>query len=212
MKNKKILIIILLVIIAIIGIISLLFKDTHKRPLSVYSPEKAITYSYEYVENRNPKYPNFESNCITYISQCLVAGGFEMEGKNVDSLSKTKVVPTSNKWFCYSFDNDPYLPLNYYVSSSFSNCDDFIKYWTKHTDIKTDVIDNTSRNINSLKDKIHIGDVLILYGKNTHSALVVKIDEKDIYYNSNTNDRIEYPLSRVQENEYKTIRYLNFVT
>lgn len=212
MKNKKILIIILLILIIIGIIISLLFIDTHKRSLSIYSPEKAIEYSYKYVENRNPNYPNFESNCITFISQCLIAGGFEMDGKNVDSLSKNKVIPTSNKWFCYSFDNDPYLPLNYYVSSSFSNCDDFIKYWTKHTNIKTDVIENTSQNVNNLKKLVSVGDVLILYGKNTHSALIVKIDEEDIYYNSNTNDRIEYPLSRVQEDEYKTIRYLKFVT
>lgn len=210
MKKKIILIVLALSIILIIGItFPLLFP--HKRHQYSYSPQKAIDYSYQYVNERNPQFPNFEGNCITYISQCLVAGGLEMDGSNANPISTTKVRRTSNQWFCYSYDIDPYRPITYYLSSSFSNHQYFVPYWTKCAGVPSGMIQNTDENRNNLKDLVHEGDVIILYGKVVHSALIVKIDHNDIYYNSNTNNRTDYPLSRVDASSYPKIRYLNFV-
>lgn len=194
-------------------ILILLFSNLNfkKRENYSYSPEKAIEYSYKYIRERNPAFPNFESNCITFVSQCLVAGGLEMDGSKVNSLNKTKIVSTSNQWFCYSFDNAPYLPICYYVSSSFVKNADFISYWKKAADIYTELMDNTEENNTKLAKKINPGDILILYGDTVHAVLVTKVENGKIYYNSNSVDRYEYPLSNVDKKNYKKFLYMNFV-
>lgn len=213
MKKKILCWTILFIILLITG--SLIFLNSnnqHVRDYSAYDPEKALAYSYEYVHNRNSNFPNFEKNCVCYVSQCLIAGGLEMDGTNVKSLSRNKVKHTSDEWFCYAFDNDPNKPLNYYLSRSFSSAHYFVLYWKKAANVPFTLIENTEANRELMKNNVKPGDVLMLYGPETiHAALIVKVDEENIYYNSNTIDRIEYPLSRVSETDYPIIGYLNFV-
>lgn len=201
------------VFLIFIFIVILLFSNLnfHKREQYSYNPEKAIEYSYRYIEARNPDFPPFENNCTTYVSQCLFAGGLEMDGDNVTFLEKTKVVSTSRKWFSYVHDNDPYQPLAYYVSSSFTKDSDFVEYWKNCADIHTSSIENNQENFDNLLNYAKVGDVIFLHGDTIHSALIVKKDEKDIYYNGNSNNRYEYPLSNVDRSIYKTITYMNFV-
>lgn len=211
--KKKILfwIILFIILLGTCGLI-FLYNNSGYRDYSVYNPEKALAYSYDYVHNRNINYPNFEKNCVCYVSQCLVAGGLDMDGSNVNSLSRTKVKHTYNDWFCYAFDNDPNKPLNYYLSRSFSSAHYFVIYWTQVANVPFTLIENTETNKEIMRSNIKPGDVLLLYGPKTiHAAIIVKVDEEDIYYNSNTIDRIEYPLSRVSETDYPVIGYLNFV-
>lgn len=212
MKKSKIIIILILIILSVIFAINLINLNFNKRKQYSYSPSKAVEYSYTHIETRNPQFPNFEKNCICYVSQCLVAGGLEMDQKNISFANKkTRIKPTSTKWFCYYYENDSYRPIVYYTSSSFVNNSDFISYWKNYGNINTKTIDNTLENISNLKNLIKIGDIIILHGKYSHAALVVKIDDENIYYNSNTNDRKEYPLSYVDVEKYPKITYMNFV-
>ena len=210
MKKKKLKTIISVSLLLIIGLIIFINIPLKKRDYT-YDPQKAIEYSYNYIDNRNPDFPNFEKNCVTFVSQCLLAGGIEMDERNIEPISKNKVLHTSNLWFCYSFDTNPYRPISYYLSSSFSNNRYFLSYWKNVADVPCYTVENTEEGRNTLKDSVKLGDVILLRGDVPHCAIVVKIDEQDVYYNSNTNNRREYPLSRVSESEYPKITYMNFV-
>jgi len=208
MKRKKIIILILAIVSILLCLIANI--DFHKRTTYTYSPEKAVEYSYKYIVNRNPDFPAFESNCITFVSQCLYAGGIEMDTLDIKNVNKTKIVGTNKKWFCYSFDNNPYLPLSFYVSSSFSNINDFVSYWSKL--VPYDTVSNSKENKIKLRQTLNVGDILIFHGKkHNHSAIIVNIDDYDIYYNSNTNDRVDYPLSYITTADYPEISFLTFV-
>ena len=214
MKKKIILSIILL--FTILGITYFfIVKDsnTYTRSYSHYRPEDAIAYSYMYAQERNPNFPNFEKNCVCYVSQCLVAGGLEMDKKDIKPITINITSNTSKKWYCYSYEADPYKPIYYNLSASFSNNKHFVPYWTKTAGVPYTILDNTPENREYARKNVKPGDVLLLYGNNSpHAALIVKVDDKDIYYNSNTNDRIEYPLSSVSESSYKKFAYMNFVS
>lgn len=212
MKKKILLSILLFTILLSTGLLIYFNLNNHTRDYSHYDPEKAIAYSYAYAYDRNPDFPNYEKNCVCFVSQCLWAGGLEMDGSNTDSITRNKIKNTKSQWFCYSFDNDPNKPLNFYLSSSFSSARYFVSYWTKTANVPFTIIENTETNKDIMRNNVKPGDILILYGtETTHAALIVKVDDEDIYYNSNTTDRIEYPLSRVSESDYPTIGYLNFV-
>lgn len=206
------------IVLCIILIISIIFTviytipSNKKREQYSYSPDKALQYSYEYINKRNSQYPNFQNNCITYISQCLVAGGLEMDSENKNEDLKNTIISKNNrKWFCYSFDDNPNLPIKYHLSSSFTNHKDFIDYWTNVGDVNMNTIENTKENRKELIENTKEGDVIILHGKNTHSAIITHKTDIELYYNSNTNDRMDYPLSKVESSEYSQISYLNFV-
>ena len=175
--------------------------------------EKAIEYAEQYVQTRNPHFLSFENNCINFVSQCLVAGGIEMDGPTPNIISSTKIVPTTNKWFCYDFETDPYKPFLYYASSSFLKLNDFISYWSRKGGVSCTTLENTEENREIIKDNVNVGDVLVLHSffSTMHSAIISKIISNEIYYISNSNDRANYPLSSVSEKEYNEISYLKFV-
>ena len=177
-----------------------------------YNPELAVSYSYKYINERNPNYPNFESNCITFISQCLVAGGITMDKSNLDMpISNTKISPTYTKWFCYSFDLYKSKPISYYLTSTFCNDTYFLYYWTKIRKIPYSCYSYNETTFKEIHDNIHVGDVIILHGKTiNHSALISKIDENTVYYNSNTNNRQDFPLSVLDTKDYSKITILKF--
>lgn len=176
-----------------------------------YSPEAAVSYSYKYIEERNPKFANFENNCVNYVSQCLLAGGLKMNGEPKKTLNKNKVIYSVDEWFSYRYDTDPTKPYSYYVSSAFSHNYFFIRYWRDLEKIPYGKVANTEEEREKLKDKVKVGDIIILHSDISHAAIIVKIDDKDIYYNSNTKDRDTYPLSLVDEEKYAEISYFNFV-
>lgn len=202
--------------IILIASIILTFKYTilsnRKRTQYSYSPDDALQYSYEYITKRNSQYPKFQNNCITYISQCLVAGGLEMDSvKEHKTLKNTIISKNSRKWFCYSVDDNPNLPIKYHLSSAFTNHKDFIDYWTNVGDVNINTIKNTKENREVLLENTKVGDVIILHGNSVHSAIITYKTDIELYYNSNTNDRMDYPLSKVDSFEYSKISYLNFV-
>lgn len=210
--KKKLITFFCLIILILLLIAILLINSYFGQKISYhYEPEKAVEYSYKYVENRNPEFPNFQFNCINYISQCLVAGGIEMNGPKSRRIKSTKISNWNNSWFCYSSESEKYLPAKYHLSSSFLNIKDFVFYWSKVAHVPYHTIENDSNTVSNLKDKVKVGDILIFHGKSNHSAIIVAINDKDIYYNSNTNDRNEYPLSIVTSKEFSKISYFNFV-
>lgn len=177
-----------------------------------YNPEEAVSYSYKYINKRNPEYPNFENNCITFISQCLVAGGIKMDKiNNIFPIKETKILSSNTRWFSYSFDTNKNRPLSYYLTSSFCNDKYFVEYWKDIRKIPYFSYSYDDFTISNIYQNANIGDVIIMYGKTVnHSALISKVDENDIYYNSNTNDRKDYPLSLIDKDEYYKIAILKF--
>ena len=200
----------LLFLILSFGVFFILENRTLHTRAFTYNLENAIKYSYKYIIDRNPSYPTFEANCTSFISQCLIAGGIEMDGQNARNLKSTKIKNTSTKWFCYTWDVDPYKPLVFYLSSSFCRAKDFVNYWINVGQVPYTVVENTSENIQHLKNIVHLGDVIFIMSYNPQLSIVVKIDD-DIYVNSNSNDRYEFGLSNLPSSTYETITVLHFV-
>lgn len=210
--KKKIFLCIIILIILILAVYFILANiPFRERPSYTYDPQKALEYAYQYVNKRNPDFPNFEYNCVNYVSQCLVAGGIEMDApSNVSKTTNTKISMVHDRWYCYSFEQDPYKPISYHLSVSFSRVKDFVFYWSKVAKVPYHTIQNTKENLETLKNEIKLGDVVILNSKTPHCVIIVKIDESGIYYNSNTLDRLEYPLANASKDVYTSLSYFNF--
>ena len=52
-------------------------KSFRKRRDVIYDRQKAVAYSNVWWDKRNPKYPTFDNDCTSFISQCLLEGGFK---------------------------------------------------------------------------------------------------------------------------------------
>ena len=71
------------------------YQVADSNPNDHYDVEKAVEYARTYALKRNPDYPAFENNCTNFVSQCLVAGGISMIGK--EKPSDTKRLQTVDK-------------------------------------------------------------------------------------------------------------------
>ena len=64
-----------------------LYADAAEAELQMagnYSPDKAVAYADKYWENYNPAYHNYNpdgGDCANFTSQCLYAGGLQMDSK-----------------------------------------------------------------------------------------------------------------------------------
>ncbi len=56
------------------------FETRETRVPFYYNRQKAVQYAESWWNAYNPNYPKFNDDCTNYISQCLRAGGFPMEG------------------------------------------------------------------------------------------------------------------------------------
>lgn len=152
--------------------------------MEIYDREKAKQYAKIWAYNRNPNYYNYDAlggDCTNFISQCIYAGAGIMNYKKTFG------------WY-YNTANDK--------SPS----------WTGAEFLYNFLINNKGKGPvgeNSNMAEVQIGDIVQLSfnGTNfTHSLLIVKKDNGNIYTASHTFDAYERNLNSYL---YKKIRFIH---
>ena len=171
-----------------------------------YNREKAVAYSNNWVgENkvvRNPDYSNysdFGGNCQNYASQCILAGGVPMDC----------VGDYNAQWKWYD-DEMSYYEEENGRSGSWAGTEYFYEYCNNNRGFG--LVAKTDLNIFSAQP----GDVIqyVVDGWARHSVVVSKVIYDDngnvveIFINSNTTDRKNYPLTAYG---YTDIRLIHIV-
>lgn len=156
----------------------------------MYDRIKAIEYAKIWWNKRNPKYYNFDKlggDCTNFISQCLHAGGIEMNYYKYG-------------WFFNSLANR---------APAWSGVDELYSFGINNASSKG--VRFKKVDINS----IQIGDVVQFRHNSatfTHALIVVKVDApspKGIFVACHTNDAYNKPLSDFSFQEIRFLKVLN---
>lgn len=181
------------------------FKTT-KTAKHKYDRDKAVAYSYKWVDGekviRNPAYSDYAvygGNCQNYVSQALFASGIPMDWSGDQQW----------KWFDDEGDLSE-SPTG--RSGSWSGTEYFYEYCNKNTG--KGIVAETDGNIFSAQP----GDVIqyVVDGWAHHSVIVTKViyDDNgnvvDLLINSNTTDRVDYPMSAYGYTNIRLIRIIGY--
>ena len=181
------------------------FKTT-KTAKHKYDRDKAVAYSYKWVDGekviRNPAYSDYAvygGNCQNYVSQALFASGIPMDWSGDQQW----------KWFDDEGDLSE-SPTG--RSGSWSGTEYFYEYCNKNTG--KGIVAETDGNIFSAQT----GDVIqyVIDGWAHHSVIVTKViyDDNgnvvDLLINSNTTDRVDYPMSAYGYTDIRLIRIIGY--
>lgn len=181
------------------------FKTT-KNAKHKYDRDKAVAYSYKWVDSekviRNPAYSDYAvygGNCQNYVSQALFASGIPMDWSGDQQW----------KWFDDEGDLSE-SPTG--RSGSWSGTEYFYEYCNKNTG--KGIVAETDGNIFSAQP----GDVIqyVVDGWAHHSVIVTKViyDDNgnvvDLLINSNTTDRVDYPMSAYGYTDIRLIRIIGY--
>lgn len=181
------------------------FKTT-KTAKHKYDRDKAVAYSYKWVDGekviRNPAYSDYAvygGNCQNYVSQALFASGIPMDWSGDQQW----------KWFDDEGDLSE-SPTG--RSGSWSGTEYFYEYCNKNTG--KGIVAETDGNIFSAQP----GDVIqyVVDGWAHHSVIVTKViyDDNgnvvDLLINSNTTDRVDYPMSAYGYTDIRLIRIIGY--
>ena len=181
------------------------FKTT-KTAKHKYDRDKAVAYSYKWIDGekviRNPAYSDYAvygGNCQNYVSQALFASGIPMDWSGDQQW----------KWFDDEGDLSE-SPTG--RSGSWSGTEYFYEYCNKNTG--KGLVAETDGNIFSAQP----GDVIqyVVDGWAHHSVIVTKViydddgNVVDLLINSNTTDRVDYPMSAYGYTDIRLIRIIGY--
>lgn len=173
-----------------------------------YDRDAAVDYAYRWVGTddivRNSSfsdYSSFGGNCQNYVSQCLLAGGIPMDCEGTYEQQW--------KWFD---DYTEYAETAEGRTPSWSGTEHFYDYCNKNTG--DGLVAVTDCNIYSGA----VGDVMqyVVDGWSHHSVIITKIiyDDNgnvvDYLINSNTTDRVDFPLSAYGYTDIRLIRIVGY--
>ena len=152
-----------------------------------YNREKAVNYAREWALIPNPKYYHFEGiggDCTNFISQCLLAGGGEM---NYD------------------------YPFGWYYNSESDRSPSWtsVAYLQKFL-LRTDNSKGPVGRITTL-DNIEIGDLIQLRQNKTHfnhTLIVSKIINREIFVCAHSNDALDRKLNSYSYLELMPIKII----
>ena len=176
-----------------------------------YNTHAAIKYARDHIYKRNPDYPDFENNCTNFVSQCLVAGGMNMERSSTPSTDKY-ISYDDDGWYCQSTFYESQSPPNFALSTSFIRTDSFVEYWTVHKEKKSHIFDNSFAGRKEMRSQIKEGDIFIIYDNNediSHIGLISNISADDALYCGNTFDRADYSTSGINNSLYPKFGIIN---
>jgi len=178
-----------------------------------YDVEKAVQYARQYAFERNREYPEFEENCTNFVSQCLVAGGIQMQGDGeISKSNRWKSVNTDAQWYSVSQHIKEHGHRHYNTSLNFVNTNEFIKYFTEVKGYELSIYDNTYDGKLEYYQQVSCGDVYILYnvqGEVDHIGLITGIGDMNAYYCANTSDKRDYSAFNISDILYPQIGILH---
>ena len=164
-------------------------------------------------DKTNSEYPLFRSNCANFVSQCLVAGGVEMNdewqikniGSNFWDLDLKIFVGIANVLGGNLASSNGYL-----YTKNWSLANEQYKYFSNPSNgyINGKVISVKDPNkipavANDTKNQIQTGDLLYWYNKKDgyhHATIISKIDNGEIYFAGNTRVRFDREVSVTMRN------------
>ena len=167
-----------------------------------YNRGLAIRYATNNFNKRNKFFYNYSNNdCANFVSQCLAAGGFPMDGL----------------WYSYRYNcwasrpEYSFLPNNqryqWNISPTWRLVVDQYEYLKVKKYISKATLVSKSSQISSLKN-VTVGDLIYFrYDKNkkftlNHVAIITRIYKNNIYYTAHTTDRLQRNLKEYF-NDYK---------
>ena len=151
-----------------------------------YQRERALMYAEKYAFSQNPVFASFVGfggNCTNFVSQCIYAGGCEMNYK-----------PTFG-WYYISLDDR---------SPSWTGVEFFYNFIIENVDVGPFGRVATS-------DELEIGDVIQLGREEEgyyHTLLVVGFDGEDLLVAAQTDNAYSRPLSTY---DYDYARYIKIL-
>ena len=167
-----------------------------------YNREKAISYSYKWIKERNPKwYKSPDSNCQNYASQVLYVGGIPMDIKG-NYLSQWKFYsPADEQWVIIKEEKKRG------ISYSWINVKKFREYVNKNKGYGLCSKADVNLFYGEPGDIIQVGYL----DSQKHTVVVSDTYEKDgkvidILVNSNTIDLENYPMSAYSYPYYSLIK------
>ena len=167
-----------------------------------YNREKAISYSYKWIKERNPKwYKSPDSNCQNYASQVLYVGGIPMDIKG-NYLSQWKFYsPADEQWVIIKEEKKRG------ISYSWINVKKFREYVNKNKGYGLCAKADVNLFYGEPGDIIQVGYL----DSQKHTVVVSDTYEKDgkvidILVNSNTIDLENYPMSAYSYPYYSLIK------
>lgn len=178
-----------------------------------YDVEKAVEYARKYALDRNREYPEFEENCTNFASQCLVAGGIKMQGKeDISKSNRWKSVNVDDQWYSVSEYIEEHGHRHYNTTLNFVNTNEFIRYFTEERGYELSVYENTYDGKLDYYQQVSCGDVYILYnveGEVDHIGLITGIGDMNVYYCANTSDKRDYSAFNISDMLYPKIGILH---
>ncbi|ADU23853.1 amidase domain-containing protein [Ruminococcus albus] len=173
-------------------------RDKYPLNLSdtIYDRNAAYEYSQKYYNTFNSEYPRIDSDCANFVSQCVYAGGMQMNSlwyvkKNnlfdyITTVWGDRAQDLSLKWSLkwtdaeaqYKYFKETYS-IAYYKINRGDSISDFVQ---NHLEIK---VGDTLYFHNVHKPKKEV----------THATIISKIDDSEIYYAGHSNPASMTPLS-----------------
>ena len=156
-----------------------------------FDREAAVSYADQYAMSRSWNYPDYESNCMNYVSQVLHAGGIPIDHSGTNQWKNyglTENHSDSAQGFTYAF-----IRISY-----------FQKYLEDTADPAKMVVEQGLNFwLGEEGDIIYVGSAPISYGDCPHVMVLRKVlrdadgDIVDYLVNGNTNDQINFPLCAI---------------
>ncbi|MDO4476869.1 MAG: amidase domain-containing protein [Clostridia bacterium] len=163
--------------------------------LESYDRDAAINYAIYWHNKFNPNYPNFSSSgdCANFVSQCLKAGGFQM----------------NEYWHCYPRNVKEVNPIYALIINSikwsytpaWSAAKDQYEYLKNSNIVTGETIisnpDDVAAAINDPENPVKVGDVMYLQWEDEHphhATIISKIENDMIHFAAHTDPYDEKPL------------------
>lgn len=156
---------------------------------SSYDRKKVVSYAEKWCNNRNPEYSPYDDlggNCQNFASQCIHAGGINMDCNGVIDL----------QWKYYGDEVNPNQATNG-RSYSWTGVDMFYTYVKNNYSDGLVSLTDIDYNYAQPGDIIHVG----AYNDWRHALVITNVKKnrqgevEEIIVASNTADRFNYPLS-----------------
>ena len=165
-----------------------------------YSVNQAVKYALKWANGRNKKYKKHRNDCTNFVSQCVNAGGKNMNKPKSWPLDKN-ILDTTKYWAVKSFRA---IVTTWKETSSWIGVNDFYTYWKKH---------NASlqfcSSIKELQKKAKKGDIVQLHNsKKWHHSIIITAGKKGNWkYSAHSKQRRNEPVKNIKgEKKYRIIR------
>ena len=157
-----------------------------------YSPKKAADYGYKYGVHPNPKYIEYDKDCTNFVSQCVHAGGKEMNRPREPLTPKTDGV--SIYWYAIKTNG------SWNVSVPWRSVIKFYSYWKWHG-VKTIV----KNKFSDIEKNFKIGDIVQLHKANkwSHSVIISRKINGEYRYAGHTNNHSKNPVKKLKKDSDK---------